>query len=238
MARKRLTGGSRRTARTTDERRTGPAIRNQRKTMQLCRQVGETLDGVLAASEDDTLRDLQVESVVPAPDASRMLVTLRPVAGLVDPVKAMERLGETAGELRTEVAGAITRRKCPSLLFQIQQGERSGEDGESAGTRSGRSTEITVGVVDATLAVAVGYFLTLAYPQSDFGPRRFLGRRRLSFRKPRTWSRFAEAVGQFAEAGEESGRFGGEGAGSTCVVLRAGGRAGRRRGCLAGLGRI
>ncbi len=122
MARKRRPGGSGTRRTSGGGEPTGAALRNHRKTMQLCRQVGETLDGVLASLDDDILRVLQVESVAPAPDASRMLVTLRPVAGMVDPVKAMERLGELAGQMRTEVASAITRRKCPSLMFQIQQG--------------------------------------------------------------------------------------------------------------------
>src|SRR4051812_4307536 len=48
-----------------------------RKAWQLGRQVAETLDAVLAGeSRDELLRGLRVVSVTPAPDASRLLVTV------------------------------------------------------------------------------------------------------------------------------------------------------------------
>ena len=49
------------------------------KAKRICRQVAETLDQVLSGETgDDILRNLRVESVVPAPDSSRLFVTLRP----------------------------------------------------------------------------------------------------------------------------------------------------------------
>lgn len=99
----------------------GAPRRHLRKTLQLCRQVAETIDGVLASSDDDLIRDLQVLSVEPAPDASRLLVTVRPIAPGADyaVIPVLGRLTEFAGEIRSEVAGAITRRKCPNLAFQV-----------------------------------------------------------------------------------------------------------------------
>src|SRR5271170_3715087 len=66
-----------------------------RKALQLCSQVAETLALVLTGeSGDDLLRDLLVESVVPYPTASRLLVTLIPTisAGSVPLEKYIEHL--------------------------------------------------------------------------------------------------------------------------------------------------
>ena len=47
-----------------------------RKALQLCHQVAETLEEVLAECGDGLLQALRVLDVEPAPDASRLLVTL------------------------------------------------------------------------------------------------------------------------------------------------------------------
>ena len=53
-----------------------PRVKN-RKALQLCAQVAETLREVLGGDcGDEQLRDLTVQSVVPAPNSSRLLVTL------------------------------------------------------------------------------------------------------------------------------------------------------------------
>lgn len=49
--------------------RSGPSL----KARQLCRQVDETLDAVLAGERDDVLRNLRVVDVTPAPDPGRLL---------------------------------------------------------------------------------------------------------------------------------------------------------------------
>lgn len=95
-----------------------------RKAHQLGRQVAETLDAVLAGdSRDERLRGLRVVSVTPAPDASRLLVTVAPRNPLdlerLDPSEALARLARAEGWLRTEVAAAVTRRKVPTLTFQL-----------------------------------------------------------------------------------------------------------------------
>lgn len=93
-----------------------------RKTYQLCKQVDEVLGYVLSGEcDDDVLRDFYVSSVVPAPDASRLLVTLCPyfTDTVFQPVQVLERLGHVAGKLRSEVAAAINRRRTPELMFQV-----------------------------------------------------------------------------------------------------------------------
>jgi ribosome-binding factor A len=93
-----------------------------RKALQLCGQVARTLQGVLAGETgDDLLRELQVESVVPAPTSARLLVTLTlvtPGAG-VHVEEVLARLHSAQGLLRGEVAAAINRRRVPELMFRL-----------------------------------------------------------------------------------------------------------------------
>jgi ribosome-binding factor A len=101
----------------------GPSERGAgRKARQLGRQVAESLDAVLAGdSRDELLRSLRVVAVTPAPDASRLLVTVapRPAAGPLDPSEALARLERASGWLRTEAAAAITRKRAPNLSFHL-----------------------------------------------------------------------------------------------------------------------
>jgi ribosome-binding factor A len=101
-------------------KRPGPSRpKTDRKTLQLCRQVAQTLGDVLAGRCDDAvLQGLDVVDVLPAPDASRLLVTVRPL-GPEEPGRVLERLGRASGRLRSEVAAAITRRKTPVLAFRL-----------------------------------------------------------------------------------------------------------------------
>jgi ribosome-binding factor A len=95
---------------------------HNRKALQLCSQVMRTLNEVLACETgDDLLRDLLVESVVPAPDAMHLLVTLIPSSAVasVNRERVLERLYQAAGLLRAEVAAAIHRRKTPEFVFRI-----------------------------------------------------------------------------------------------------------------------
>ena len=93
-----------------------------RKSLQLCRQVMETLDQVLAGeTPDELLQAVQVESVTPAPNSSQLLV----VVTSRDPVNAMTkvaiqaRLEERTPWLRSMLAGAIHRKKVPRLQFLV-----------------------------------------------------------------------------------------------------------------------
>jgi ribosome-binding factor A len=102
--------------------RRSPERRAGRKCLQLCAQVARTLAEVLTGEcGDDLLRDLAVESVAPAPNAGRLLVTVSltpPVEpGLADQVAG--RLERVRGRLRAEVAAAVHRRRVPDLVFRI-----------------------------------------------------------------------------------------------------------------------
>jgi ribosome-binding factor A len=92
----------------------------RRKAWQLCSQVARTLGEVLAGQcDDDLLCSLDVVSVEPAPDSSRLLVTIGFSAGSkpVDPARVLDRVRRASGLLRSEVAAAITRRKVPVLIY-------------------------------------------------------------------------------------------------------------------------
>jgi ribosome-binding factor A len=93
--------------------------KQNRKAKQLCRQVAETLGLVLTGdTSDDLLAELSVVSVVPAPDSSRLLVTVVTHAAS-DREEIERRLAHHGGRLRCEVARAITRKKAPALAFNV-----------------------------------------------------------------------------------------------------------------------
>jgi ribosome-binding factor A len=101
---------------------TRPSGQINRKAMQLCSQVADTLQLVLSGEfDDEVLHNLQVMSVEPAPDTSQLAVTV--CADLAEQrasdAEIQERLTKVAGRLRTEVAAAITRKRAPRLLFRV-----------------------------------------------------------------------------------------------------------------------
>jgi ribosome-binding factor A len=97
-----------------------------RKALQLCAEVARTLNLVFAACGDDQLRELMVTSVQPAPNASRLLVTVCPPAA-DSAAEVLEHLQRASGLLRSEVAAATNRRKTPELTFHVAaSGEVSG----------------------------------------------------------------------------------------------------------------
>ncbi len=98
-----------------NRRRGGATI--DRKSLQLCRQIERTLHQALGDAADDTLRDLSVESVLPAPTARRLLVIVSPLAGGITQDEAIQRLQQASGYLRSCVASAINRRRTPELEF-------------------------------------------------------------------------------------------------------------------------
>ena len=98
------------------------ARKQDRKAKQLCRQAAETIDQVLSGeTSDPRLACLRVVSVQPAPDASRLLVTVVADCPAADFRRAEteERLAASAGRLRTCVASAITRKKAPTLAYVL-----------------------------------------------------------------------------------------------------------------------
>jgi hypothetical protein len=89
-----------------------------RKALQLCGQVAQTLNQVLAECGDDLLRELFVEAVQPAPTSARLLVTLSAPDG-TELDQAMQRIVGAGGLLRHEATAAIHRRKAPELTFRV-----------------------------------------------------------------------------------------------------------------------
>ena len=96
--------------------------KNITTSQRLCHQVAETLDQVLSGEiADNLLQCLHIVSVRPAPDASRLLVTLHADCKREEFDRDLleDRLAASKGRLRCEVAAAITRRKAPSLIFNL-----------------------------------------------------------------------------------------------------------------------
>jgi len=107
-----------------------------RKALQLCRQVAETLEQVLSGETgDDVLAGLHVSSVVPAPDSSRLLVTLVSAIdeGRFDLRAIEKKLADSRGRLRSAIAMTITRRKTPVLAFEVIGPEPAAHGPESEG---------------------------------------------------------------------------------------------------------
>lgn len=93
--------------------------RNDRKTLQLCRQVERTLALVLAGEcDDDDVRAASLGDVTPAPDASRMLVTVIAPTH-IDPGRLLARLQALSPFLRSRIASAIHRKHAPTLAFVV-----------------------------------------------------------------------------------------------------------------------
>ena len=106
--------------------------RAEQKARQLCRQVYRTLSLALPGCGDETLQDLTVLTVDPAPDAGHLLVTVA-AAVAAEPAAAAggesdrspvtvdvhERLARATGRLRAEVARDIVRKRAPELSFRV-----------------------------------------------------------------------------------------------------------------------
>jgi ribosome-binding factor A len=106
--------------------RTGTARPTNRKALQLCREVMRTVSYALAWElGDDLLNSLVVEAVVPAPNSSRLLVTVYqwPSARAALPEEVLARLHQYAGRLRTAVAADVHRRRVPELTFRLNMGK-------------------------------------------------------------------------------------------------------------------
>jgi ribosome-binding factor A len=108
-----------------------PPVGHSRKDLQLCSQVADTLQLALGDCGDDVLRDLHVVRVVPAPDASQLLVIVGSAPGELPPppTDVLAHLQARTPWLRGEVAHAITRKRAPSLLFEYLA-TAPGEGGE------------------------------------------------------------------------------------------------------------
>ncbi len=93
------------------------------RTQRLCKQVSDTLSLVLSGEfSDEVLQSLDVFSVQPAPSTRRLLVVVRPMADLLlttTPDQIVKKLESVSGILRREVAQAISRKRMPSLVFEV-----------------------------------------------------------------------------------------------------------------------
>jgi ribosome-binding factor A len=93
-----------------------------RKALQLCAQVRDCLTMCLAECADELVRDLQVESVVPAPDTRQLLVTVSSPQG-ADGQKVLTHITRAGAKLRLEMAAAIHRKRTPRLRFQLRKSQ-------------------------------------------------------------------------------------------------------------------
>jgi len=93
-----------------------------RKSKQLCRQAQKTLELVLSGeTHDDLLGNLRIVSVTSSTDSAALVVTV--VADTspdrFDRAEIEGRLMKASGRLRSAVAGAITRKRTPLLIFHV-----------------------------------------------------------------------------------------------------------------------
>lgn len=100
------------------------ARKTHKKTRQICKEVSRTLSCSLGASRDALIRDLAVVSVDPAPDAARLLVTVcamssEPAESAQRTEQLLGRLRELRGQLRSEVAAVLQRKRTPDLTFRV-----------------------------------------------------------------------------------------------------------------------
>jgi ribosome-binding factor A len=95
--------------------------KNDYATLRLCAQVRQTLELSLPGALGEVGLSLRVESVTPAPDASRLLVSIATDASMTEEDRrwVTERLAELTPWIRSEVASAITRRKAPGLVYAL-----------------------------------------------------------------------------------------------------------------------
>jgi len=91
-----------------------------RKALQLCAQVSNALNLAFSQSFDDTIRELIVDSVIPAPDSTQLLVTVVHVPQDILASEIMNSIEKASGWLRSEVAGSICRKRVPQLKYVVK----------------------------------------------------------------------------------------------------------------------
>lgn len=93
----------------------------------MCRQVFDALTYALAELDDPMIDELVLTSVMPAPSAARVQVTLVPSHDGVDSEAALARLRDVAADLREDVAAEVSRARVPELVFRIAHPDMSVE---------------------------------------------------------------------------------------------------------------
>ena len=103
----------------SDQRKFNPS--EDRKTLQLCRQVQRALSLSLAGEcADDLLRDVYVDSVVPMGGPGQLLVrVIAPADVAATPGEISARLEALTPRLRATVAREICRKRVPTLSFVV-----------------------------------------------------------------------------------------------------------------------
>lgn len=103
----------------SDQRKFNPS--EDRKTLQLCRQVQRALSLALAGEcADDLLRDAYVDSVLPMGGPGQLLVrVIAPADPAVTHVEISTKLEALTPRLRAIVAREICRKRVPTLSFVI-----------------------------------------------------------------------------------------------------------------------
>lgn len=101
----------------------------KRKLKQLCRQVERVMMTALADRADERLQALQVQEVLPWPNASRLLVIVTPSSGdrailekeggVLDREKILMALEAERPDLRQLVAERVNRKRAPDLSFEL-----------------------------------------------------------------------------------------------------------------------
>jgi len=100
------------------------ATNNQLVTGRLCKQVERVIQLALLGSADAQLRELSVAGVSPAPDLTRLQVSLGCVAASAADIDALrDKLARYAGFLRSEVAREVNRKRTPTLAFVLLPGD-------------------------------------------------------------------------------------------------------------------
>ena len=117
----------------SDDRKFDP--RQDRKTLQLCRQVQRALSLALAGEcGDDVLRDAMVDGVEPLGGPGQLLVRVTmPPTSDAPPGVVSARLAALAPRLRAAVAGEICRKRVPMLSFVVMPSVDPAADREGGG---------------------------------------------------------------------------------------------------------
>lgn len=106
--------------------------KENRKTLQLCKQAAWTIDVALRCeAADPMLNTLEVVDVSPAPDSKRLRVRVRPADDeIYDDDSILARLTTARGFLRAALAADVTRKRVPELIFQIVPRSAESDGGE------------------------------------------------------------------------------------------------------------
>lgn len=115
------------------ERKFNP--REDRKTLQLCRQVQRAIAMAIPGDgADEVLDEAYVESVEPIGGPGQLLVRVTiPADTDASPEEVMARLTAYAPRLRAIVAGAISRKRVPALSFIVLPAGAAQDAGEGGG---------------------------------------------------------------------------------------------------------